>query len=67
MTCGIGGVFHTAATVRDDTYPLIRYLYFYIAHSPRGAMRSFFDWILSDEGQTAVERAGYVPLWELGS
>ncbi len=65
-TCSIDGVYPTAATVRDGTYPLIRYLYFYIAHSPRGAIKSFVDWILSDEGQAVVERAGYVPLWEPG-
>ena len=67
VPCSINGVFPTADTVRDGTYPLNRYLYFYIAHSPRGAIKSFVDWILSDEGQAVVERAGYVPLWEPGS
>ncbi len=67
VPCSIDGVLPTAATVRDGTYPLVRYLYFYIAHSPRGAIKSFVDWILSDEGQAVVERAGYVPLWETGS
>ncbi len=64
LPCRIDGIYPTAATVRDGTYPLVRYLYFYIAHSPRGAIKSFVDWILSDEGQAVVERAGYVPLWE---
>ena len=67
VPCSINGVLPTAATVRDGTYPLVRYLYFYIAHSPRGTIKSFVDWILSDEGQAVVERAGYVPLWETGS
>ena len=65
--CSIDGILPAAAAVRNGTYPLIRYLYFYIAYSPRDAIKSFVDWILSDEGQAVVEQAGFIPLWEPGS
>lgn len=64
VTCSVDGNLPTTASVQDGTYPLVRYLYFYIVHSPRGAIKSFVDWILSDEGQAVVEQAGFVPLWE---
>lgn len=67
VACRIDGYLPTSASVQDGTYPLVRYLYFYIVHSPRGAIKSFVDWILSDEGQAVVEQAGFVPLWEPGS
>jgi phosphate transport system substrate-binding protein len=61
--CAVEGVAPNAATVRDGTYPLARYLYLYTARPPAGAVKAFVDWVLSPAGQRAVADAGYVPLW----
>jgi phosphate transport system substrate-binding protein len=50
--------------VRNDTYPIIRYLYLYTVDTPQGEAKSFIDWILK-EGQKTVRDVGYVPLWEI--
>lgn len=49
-------------TVRENTYPVSRSLYFYVMGEPDGALKSFIDWVLSDEGQKICEEVGYYPL-----
>jgi phosphate transport system substrate-binding protein len=49
-------------TVRDGSYPISRYLYFYTRQRPTGEARAFVDWVLSDEGQNIVTRVGYYPV-----
>lgn len=49
-------------TVRENTYPISRSLYFYVMGEPDGALKSFIDWVLSDEGQKICEEVGYYPL-----
>ena len=61
--CAVDGVAPSAATVRDGSYPLARYLYLYSARPPEGAVKRFIDWVLSPAGQRIVADAGYVPLW----
>lgn len=51
--------------MRNGSYPIARYLYFYTAREPTGAVKVFIDWVLSASGQTLVEEVGYVSLWEL--
>jgi len=43
-------------------YPIARYLYMYTGFKPKGAIKSYIDWILSPEGQKVVEEVGYIPL-----
>lgn len=61
--CAVGGVAPGAATVRDGSYPIARYLYLYTTRPPAGAVKAFIDWVLSPAGQRAVADAGYVPIW----
>jgi phosphate transport system substrate-binding protein len=61
--CAVEGVAPSAATVRDGSYPLARYLYLYTARPPAGAVKRFIDWALSPAGQRVVAEVGYVPLW----
>lgn len=61
--CAVAGVAPSAATVRDGSYPLARYLYLYTARPPTGAVKRFIDWALSPAGQRVVAEVGYVPLW----
>lgn len=48
--------------VLAGTYPLARSLHLYTLGEPRGAVKAYVDWILSDAGQQVVERSGYVPV-----
>lgn len=51
-----------AATVKDGSYPLSRYLYFYTRKAPAGAVKKFIDFVKSPEGQALASRVGYFPL-----
>lgn len=51
--------------VRQDSYPLSRYLYLYTANTPTGVVKDFIDWILSPAGQRVVERVGYISIWPI--
>lgn len=62
--CRIDGIAPTKENVGNDSYPIIRYLYFYTADSPHGAVKTFIDWVLK-EGQKTVEEVGYFPLWRV--
>jgi len=50
-----------ADTVSNGTYPVARSLYMYTAGEPRGALRSYLDWIESVDGQAIVRELGFVP------
>lgn len=60
----INGVEPTEQNVRNDTYPIIRYLHFFTTKYPTGQVKSFIDWVLSPAGQSVVRRSGFIPLWE---
>ena len=62
--CQIDGIAPTEENVRNDSYPIIRYLYLYTPNTPRGEVKSFIDWVLKD-GQKIVKAVGYIPLWEV--
>lgn len=62
--CKIERVTPTEENVRNDSYPIIRYLYLYTIDTPRGPIKSFIDWVLKD-GQKVVKEVGYIPLWEV--
>jgi phosphate transport system substrate-binding protein len=59
----IDGVQPTVANVRDGSYPLGRYLYFYATKPPEGINKEFLDWCLGADGQAIVADVGFVPLW----
>jgi phosphate transport system substrate-binding protein len=52
----------TEENVKNDTYPLSRYLYMYTRSRPTGALKDYIDWILSAEGQKIVKEVGYFPV-----
>ncbi len=60
--CSINDVLPTIESVKNDSYPIIRYLYLITIKKPQGIVKEFIDWILKD-GQKVVEEAGYIPLW----
>ena len=56
------GILPTAATIKNKTYPISRYLYMYLRERPKGETKAFIDWILSPEGQNIIEGVGYFPV-----
>ena len=54
----------TENNIRNDTYPIIRYLHFLTTKTPTGEVKRFIDWVLSPSGQSIVRNSGYIPLWE---
>lgn len=60
----INGVEPNEQNVRNDTYPIIRYLHFFTTKYPTGEVKRFIDWVLSPAGQSVVRRSGFIPLWE---
>jgi phosphate transport system substrate-binding protein len=56
------GILPTAATIKNKTYPISRYLFMYLREKPTGGTKKFIDWILSDEGQNVIVEVGYYPL-----
>jgi phosphate transport system substrate-binding protein len=60
--CKINNIAPSEENVKNDRYPLIRYLYFYTIDTPRGSTKAFIDWVLRD-GQKVVREVGYIPLW----
>jgi phosphate transport system substrate-binding protein len=53
-------------TAQDGSYPISRYLYFYTAGEPTGAIKKFIDWTKSAEGQKVIGDVGYYPLPKKG-
>jgi phosphate transport system substrate-binding protein len=62
FAAGKPAVMPTAATVADGSYPLTRFLYFYVRNRPAGEVKEFADWVVSAEGQTLASQVGYFPL-----
>jgi len=60
--CRINNVEPTEENVRNDRYPITRYLYFFTIDTPRGVVRQFINYTLK-EGQTVIRDVGYIPLW----
>jgi phosphate transport system substrate-binding protein len=52
----------TVETIKNNDYPIARYLYMYSRSKPTGAMKDFVDWVLSAEGQELVSKVGYFPV-----
>lgn len=48
--------------IRLLQYPISRYLYWYVARRPEGAVKNLCAWIFSSEGQLVVEGVGFQPL-----
>jgi phosphate transport system substrate-binding protein len=55
----------SVATASDHSYPIARPLYMYTNGEPRGEVKNYLDWILSDAGQCILMNKGYAPVREL--
>ena len=61
----INGIEPTEENIRNDKYPISRYLHFYTLSQPDGAVKDFIDWVLSPGGQKIIEDAGFISLFEI--
>jgi len=58
----VDGVEPSEATVLDGSYPIARPLHLYTNGEPRGSVKEFVDFCLSEQGQKIVKEQGYVPV-----
>ncbi len=63
---GMPFVTPSASTIQDQTYPLRRVLYLYVNKDPKNSLppaaKEFLSFLMSQEGQEAVIKAGFFPL-----
>lgn len=52
----------TQETIVSGSYPISRFLYFYLGARPSGRVREFINWVLSADGQRVVTALGYFPV-----
>ncbi len=52
----------SVATASDGSYPIARPLMMYTAGQPKGEIKAYMDWILSDVGQCIILNKGYAPV-----
>jgi phosphate transport system substrate-binding protein len=58
----IDSVEATVENAKNETYPIVRPLYFLTKEAPTGLVKDFIDFCLSDEGQAIVADEGYVSI-----
>lgn len=61
----INGISSSEENVRNNDYPICRYLYFYTPSQPRGEIQKFINWVMSIKGQKLVKESGYIPIWRI--
>ena len=54
------------ARVADGSYPISRFLYWYLPNEPGGEVKRLVDWVTSEEGQELVKEVGYFPAGAVG-
>ncbi|HEX3072421.1 MAG TPA: phosphate ABC transporter substrate-binding protein [Ignavibacteriales bacterium] len=62
--CKINGISPIEENVRNDKYPIIRYLYYYPPNTPKNAVKEFIDWTLGPKGQAVIKAEGYIAIWK---
>ena len=59
MKDGAPYVLPSVATATDGSYPIARPLFMYTNGEPKGEVKKYLEWILSDEGQAIIKKMGY--------
>ncbi len=52
----------SVASASDNSYPIARPLFMYTNGEPKGDIKKYLDWILSDQGQCIILKKGYAPV-----
>lgn len=59
----INGIQPSEENALNESYPISRYLFFVTYNVPDGLSKKFIDWVLSNDGQQVVQKAGFISLW----
>jgi phosphate transport system substrate-binding protein len=59
----INGILPNKENIRKDKYPIIRYLYLYTVNKPKGKVKDFLDFVMSEKGQKIISESGFVSIW----
>ncbi len=60
----INSIIPNLVNIKNDRYPVTRYLHFYTVDLPKGEVKSFINWVISEKGQAIIEKEGFVPIWK---
>jgi phosphate transport system substrate-binding protein len=52
----------STATAADRSYPIARPLFMYTNGEPKGHVKTYLDWVMSDTGQCIIKDKGYAPV-----
>ena len=55
----------TVESAADGSYPIARPLLMYTNGEPKGHVKTYLDWILSDAGQCIIYAKGYAPMRDI--
>lgn len=58
----VNGVEPSEEAVKEGLYPLQRPLFMYTRGEPRGLVKEFIEFVLSEEGQRIVREVGFIPV-----
>jgi phosphate transport system substrate-binding protein len=58
----VNGIEANKTTAKNRTYPIVRSLHLYTKGAPKGDVKSFIDYLLSPNGQKAVDELGFVSI-----
>lgn len=58
----LDGVMPSESTIASGDYSITRSLHMYTDGEPKGAVKEYLDYVLSDEGQQIVADEGFIPL-----
>ena len=61
-TGGDACVMPSEKTASDKSYPIARPLFMYTDGEPKGNIKSYMGWIMSDTGQCIIKKKGYAPV-----
>ena len=56
----INGISPSAATIKDESYPISRSLHMYTNGEPTDAVEEFLNFVMGSEGQAIVEEEGFI-------
>jgi phosphate transport system substrate-binding protein len=56
------GIEPTQESIKNNTYPISRFLFMYTRDKPSGDVKNFINWVLGDEGQAIITKVGYFPV-----
>ncbi len=50
----------SVANAKNETYPIVRPLYYYYTKDAEGTVKPFIDYVLSPAGQKIVDEIGFI-------